>query len=291
MQKYMSYLSLLVSILLIQSCCLVEFFHNDSNKSNIVVGKYDDTILDIAYSSLNDGYPINTFEHFEAAIGFGFNSLKTDIRLTGDNNLVLCHDAGFVLNEDGKIVSFKANGKKLLIDNMTANEIVSLEHASSTKGNKYHPVLAIDYFSLCKDKSIIPYVTIRNEKVEETIDILFKMLISKNMLDDVIINVFPPSVSTCDYIRRISNSVYISYTVGEGEPVSTGLINYVSSLGNAFLCVHKKHLINLSDEMWSYADRRGVKILGWGISDKEEYQSLIRHGCRGGQIVKKEVIL
>lgn len=291
MLKRLYLTALYVSILLAMSCSFGDLQHNDVDNSEKGVGKYDDTILNIAYSSLNDGYPINTYEHFEASIGIGFNSLKTDLRLTADKKLVLCHDPGFVLNNKGKIINYNSSGNKLMIEDMTAEEIVALEHASKGEGVVCHPLLAVDYLSLCKEKNIIPYITVRNERMEETVDILFELLSREGMLEDAIINVFPPSVSTCDYIRKKSDTVYISYTVGEGEPVSIGLINHVSSLGNAFLCAHKQKLLIISSEIWSYADKKGVKLLGWGISDKEEYQTLIKSGCRGGQIVKKEVIL
>ncbi len=58
-------------------------------------------ILNIAYSDIGAA-PKNSAEHFQIAAHLGFNALKGDVRITADGGLVMCHDAGITLDENGR---------------------------------------------------------------------------------------------------------------------------------------------------------------------------------------------
>ena len=253
--------------------------------------RYDDITLDIAYSSLNDNCPINTLEHFEAAVQYGFNALKTDLRLTKDGALVLCHDPGFTLNSEGRIISYDEKNHRKIHD-MTLNEVISLEHDAFHEQLGYyaHPTTLKAFLELCVQNNVIPYITIRNEYEDETVTIIKSLLESYNLTDRAIINNYPPSVNTCNEIRRKLPYISICYTKGNGIPITKDIINIVDALGNAVLCIQRDRLQEMSESIWEYSRKKGIRIYGCEIREKADYDLFIAKGCKGFQIQRKEVI-
>lgn len=252
----------------------------------------DSIIVNIAYSSLNDQCPINTEEHFELAAQLGFNAMKTDLRLTKDGELVLCHDAGFTLNEKGRIISFdSANHRK--IHDMKLSEVLALEHEAyyNNLGYYAHPTTLKAFLEICKKSDIIPYITIRNEYVDETVTKVLELLELYDLKERVIINNYPPSIETCCKIRDKAPFLAICYTIGKDASISTQTIDTVDSLGNAIICIHKDKLMDLSEMLWRYTMKdKNLRIFAWDLRSKQEYSFLIAKGCKGFQIMNKEII-
>lgn len=273
-----------------------------SCEKNYYSSKYDDyifslravndsIIVNIAYSEINDNCPINTIEHFKSAVEIGFNALKTDIRITDDGKLVLCHDPGFTLNEKKHIIRY--NGKNdRFIRYMQESEVLMLEHEACYDYLGYHanPTTLNEFLKICKNNNIIPYITVRNEYVEETVVELKRLLELYNLKDRAIINNYPPSIKTCQIVREHLPYIAICFTTGADIKINKEIIETVDALGNAMLCVQRERLNEMSDELWLYAMEKDIRIYGCEINDKEEYNSFIAKGCKGFQILKKEVI-
>lgn len=283
------------------SCCLLTSCQTNSDevlqeleitqRTHELRAKYDDKILNIAYSSLDDGYPINTYEHFKFAIKSGFNSLKTDLRLTSDRKLILCHDAGFTLDKDGRITTFDASNCKLIHD-MTSDEILALEHLNfaSRLGYYAHPIALETYLDLCTEYNVIPYLTIRNEFQVETVKYLFDQLRKRNLVDKCIINVYPPSIATVNAIRAMSEDVSICFTLNNNEILSKSKIDEVNKMGNAFVDISYQTADVILEDVWSYAKEKDVRIFAWGVRTKDVYLYLIKKGCKGFQITRLNCI-
>lgn len=253
--------------------------------------RYDDIILDIAYSSLNDNRPINTLEHFEAAVQYGFNALKTDVRLTKDGELVLCHDPGFTLNSEERITSYDSHNHRKIRD-MMLREVLSLEHEAYHEhlGYHAHPATLKDFLSFCAENDVIPYITIRNEYEDETVSKIKGLLETYDFTDRAIINNYPPSLKTCKTIRKYLPYISISYTSGIDIVITKEWIETVDALGNAVLCVQRDRLADMSETLWAYTEEKGLRIFGCEIREKADYDLFISKGCKGFQILKKEVI-
>lgn len=58
------------------------------------------------------GYPPNTIESFEAALKAGADGFECDVRLTGDGNLVACHDG-----------NLRSNGRKVSIGRSSLDQL------------------------------------------------------------------------------------------------------------------------------------------------------------------------
>lgn len=276
----------------IQSCEKDVFDYNDPPEYvQALRERYDDIILNIAYSSLNDNCPINTFEHFEAAIHYGFNALKTDVRLTKDGELVLCHDPGFTLNAEGRIISYNQKEYRKIHD-MTLDEVLSLEHEAYHEQLGYyaHPTTLIKFLELCVEHDAIPYITVRNEYQERTVAQIKTLLESYGLIDRAILNNYPPSTGTCKTIRNYLPYIAISYTIGRNTTITREHIETINALGNAVLCVQRDRLMEMSESIWEYSRIKGIRIYGCEIEKKSDYELFIAKGCKGFQILKKEVI-
>ena len=252
---------------------------------------FDNKIINIAYSVINDGYPINTKEHFQSAISLGFNSLKTDVQLTKDNKLVLCHDPGFTFNKEGRITTFNSSDYEP-IRNLTLSQILRLEieQGNSKLGYHAHPTTLDCYLSLCSENDIIPYITVRNQHAGETVTAILDLLKYYNIKGKVIINNYPANINTCKLIRRLDSELIICYTTGQDIPLTSKIIRLAKDLGNTIICVHKDNIDKITEDMWNTIRHENIAIFGCDIYSKDDYYRFISLGCQGFQIKNKTVI-
>ena len=251
--------------------------------------KYKDSLLCIAYSGLNHSYPMNSLLHFEAAIEYGFHSLKTDLQLTKDSQLVLCHDEGYTFDNNGRIISFDPENCTLIHD-LSFEDVLSLEFRifyTEIRGYE-HPASFDDYLALCKKNNLIPFITIRQNYVEETLSSMFSLLSKYDFLEDAILNIFPSTISTCKSIRS-SYKTPICYTLYEGEVLSDEIINLVDMMGNAAICINYSSLESVTLEQIKYLKEHGIGLLTWFVSNEEQYHYALSRGCMGFQVTRKEV--
>ena len=92
---------------------------------NTYGARFGQKVLNIAYSDLTLA-PMNSAEHFYLAAHLGFDALKGDVRITRDNGLILCHDEGFTLNENGRIGGYDRNCHTRFLDTDFA-DVMKLE--------------------------------------------------------------------------------------------------------------------------------------------------------------------
>lgn len=263
---------------------------NDS--LSILKSQFDNCILNIAYSQLNDDIaPINTETHFDYAISKGFNVLKADMRLTKDNKIVLCHDAGFTLNEDGRIIGYNEDNN-ILIRNLDRDAIINLEHSYfyDSLGKYEHPMTLEKFLVICKINNVIPYITFRSEYIEETLNALTPILEKFNYTHKCIINVNPQNIDTCYQIRKYLPFISICHTLNSTELITKDIINQVYRIGNGCLCANTNALDKIDKEIFDFSRNKEIRLLGWFISDKESYKKYVNNGFCGFQITSSEVI-
>ena len=102
--------------------------------------RFDNSFNYIAYSRVETSAgSINTAEHFEWAAKQGFTALKGDVSPTSDGELIMCHDAGFVLtaaydDSDGAVnyiddsVDYDATTAKPIIE-LTKAQCLKIQHS------------------------------------------------------------------------------------------------------------------------------------------------------------------
>lgn len=250
-------------------------------------------IDNIAYSRLDDQCPINTIEHFEKAIDAGYSRLKTDMQLTKDGEIVLCHDKGFTLNKKGTIARFdrkNAKGENLIINNMTLDEVKSLEHEEFHKEMGHHGHIATleEFFHLCRKHDIPMYTTLRNYCQEETMQ-RYAQLVRKCKVEPLIMmNNYVASDKTLAIVRKYFPTMPYSYTINHSEtPLSKKMIDKIAADGNCIISIAINDADAIPDEVWDYAREKGVLIYGHFVNTREQYLHGIEKGMAGFQISKK----
>lgn len=249
------------------------------------------SILNAAYSSIGLGR-INTVLHFLSSIKAGFNALKADVRLTSDGVGVLCHDAYFTLDTNGRIKEPDASDieHNTNISDMTYEEVMSLEYDSNFTGS-YDKVCSLDLFlQICCRYNVIPYLTARStEDIAAIVESIKKYSLSKI----AVINLYPASMSSVAEVRRLDKEIKVSYTC-TGCP-SESIVDKLSEYGNCVIALfefpvgdQRKGFATFEEnaEFLKYAKNKGVAIHTGQIGDRESYEKCISYGITGFQISK-----
>lgn len=290
---------MLLRSVLLRSCVfyfIIVLFFSSCEKNNFNIDRgfnrfyFKDSLLFVAYSTLNHQYPINSLSHFRAAAEYGFNSLKADLRITKDSVLILCHDSGYTFDKDGRITRFDSENC-IQISDMLSSVILDLEVSFYSKSMGYyeHPMLFEDYLVLCDSLNVIPYVTVRGDHLSSTLNTLYGVLRSYDKEDSVIINVFPPSIKTCSFIREYGNTP-VCLTLFQGDSITQELISDVEPLGNISICVHFSCLDSITPEIKRMLDEKGIGLYTWYVSNEEECKNAISVGCEGFQVTDINVV-
>ena len=183
------------------------------NREEPLYSKYENKLILIGYSNVinPNNYVINTAEMYNYVGSQIYDGIKGDVRITSDNQLVMCHDAGFTLNSDGEIISFDSNNYTP-IRNMTLAQIEELVFAQRTSDNTDMKVPTFDEFaSICKKYGKICFATLRDENVETILPLVFSTLDKYNIRDNTIINSL--SYDTIIATRKADKRITACYTV------------------------------------------------------------------------------
>ena len=243
--------------------------------------KFDNSFNYVAYSKVIDSQgAINTAEHFEwCAKHGGFTALKGDIQLTADNVLIMCHDIGFTFDENDRIVNYKAENSTLIHD-LTAEYCLSREHQN---GNK---VIDIDtYLFICKKYGMIPYITIRDQYINEIVPILLDKLKKYTLTDRAIINSF--TLASLQAVRSADASITLSQVRYSNNAITKTTIDNAVALGNCQVCgfdFPNGSIANLTEEIMSYAREKDIRIYEAQVGDLETLDALMKMGVSGAHI-------
>lgn len=260
--------------------------------SALQAGNRMPSILDVAYSKQNDGCHINTIEHFKAAINAGFNCLKADMQMTSDGVVVLCHDNGFTLDENGRIGKFDRNCNVKICE-MKFADVQKLEYASGESERGGYPVVCTleEYVSLCSGAGVWMYVTQRNNsQIDATMAELKRLLKKYHMMKRCIVNNFPANTATCSVIHKWLPKVPISYTMTSKSDLTREVIGNIAEELPIMICLHRKFIAGLDPELMKLAASKGIKVLGWYPASQEEYSAWLDAGLAGAQITDRRIL-
>lgn len=249
-------------------------------------------VLNIAYSSQDDGCHINTIEHFKAAVEAGFNCLKTDMQRTSDGVVVLCHDAGFTIDGDGRIGKFdKKNNTP--IPEMSFKDIRKLEYASgkAEKGGFPKVCTLEEFVAFCREAGVWMYITQRNNKDIDATQAELKRILKKYRMEKkCIVNNYPANTGTCRKIHEYLPKVPVCFTMTPESPLTKEKVNEIARLAPVLICLNTRNIPTLEPEVAAYAASKGIKLLGWFPKTAGEYSDWKARGLTGAQITKRDVI-
>ena len=228
---------------------------------------YDDRILDTEYSALTN--QPNSLYFFEKAYEAGFRALKADMRLTSDNKIVLCHDAGFTLDGNGRIIAYDANNNTT-IHSLTLAQVQALEFAEQAEGEYVHPGVLDDFLVFCKRNRIVPYLTFRNEYVSDTATALWASLLTYKMEQRAIINLYPMNVGIIAALQAKQPYWLICNTRQTTIPLSQELIDETALNGCSYLCIYQDMRESITAALVQYAASKNVRIWVCGFPTEED---------------------
>ena len=166
--------------------------------------------LHISYSRIGSYGPANTKACFETAGFLGFDAIKGDIQVSADNVLIMCHDAGYSFDENGKIATSYDSSNGTLIRSMQSADILALEHSLFNMGE--HPCTVDDYLYICAKWGKIPFATIRDDDMDVVAPTLVTALKRWNLAHKAIVNSF--NVESLKAIRNLDSNIWVNVVMG-----------------------------------------------------------------------------
>jgi len=250
---------------------------------------FNSQTLNIAYSSVGLA-PINTAEHYQLAAHLGFNALKGDVRITKDGHIVMCHDAGITLDENGRIGKFdRADNLKFL--DLEYDYVKSLRYAACAEDLGYFAeVCDFDtYIRICKETGKIAYITLRDNRPDDVAREVIAVLRKYRMESHSIVNSF--TYETLCAVRRLSKVIPLSWVQGRNKPLSHEMVDKMLGLAPSivtlFLCPGTEvfeECFAASEKMFDYASANDVQIFMAIIYKYSEYAYSQMRGIQGMQI-------
>ncbi len=239
-----------------------------------------------AYSTIGT-YPINTVEHFrDAASRYRFNAVKCDVRPTADDRLICCHDAGFTLDSDGRIISYNRENA-VPIRSLTAADCLSLEHAAGYERLGYHPhpCLVEDMLRICRDIGKVAFVTIRDEYMDVVIPTLLQALRHYYMTEATIINSM--TLESLQLWRGYDRSIMLNYTLRRDADVTAAAIDAAVELGHCSVCAYGYQPDSTEPQNacdFAYAHQKNIRLFQAICSCEGSLEAALRAGYDGAQI-------
>ena len=262
----------------------------NARRSMINKRKFNGEIMNTAYSSIGLA-PINTAEHFHLAAHLGFNALKGDVRITADNKLIMCHDAGFTINAEGRIGSYNSSDSLAILES-NYDDLMALEYAESHASmGHYAKVCDFDTFvRICKETGKIVYITLRENKIEELVAGVMETLRKYRMEDHCVINSY--TLATLKEVRKYTDSIPVSMVISLGAVLTTEIVDKVIPLDNSIITMflyptdNPIELWDQSEEALNYAMENDVQIHMAQVDNYSDYSAMIQRGVQGFHILR-----
>lgn len=231
--------------------------------------------LIISHRGANKYAPQNTAPAFNSALEIGIDGFETDVHITKDGHVVICHNYTIDETSDGK-------GK---ISDMTLEELKSYDFGSyfsqSFKDTKL-PTLD-EFLSMIKDTDIkVINIEIKTPKQKETAIVRETIKAAKEhgVFDKLLISSFSPDILR--EAKRIDKNCRTGFLYGPNSPttplVAWRIFSYVKSLGCEavhpnFLFVNKKYI--------EKAHKAGLQVNPWTVDLPELIDNMIKWGADG----------
>ena len=252
--------------------------------------RFDGEFLQIAYSYVAGGGATNSKEHYEHCAKNDYDAVKADLRLTSDNQLVCCHDAGITLNADGRIVSYDSSNSTA-IHEMTKVQFMALEFNTMYDGARCHTCDLETFLRICKNAGKIAYITIRGEYVEATVAALVEAVQDASMVSRTIINSFTMDALTA--VRAVEPDLYLSLVIDPfTESERTTALTYAQGKKACQICLYYSNGSHTLAEMAADSTITAwirsciaarIRLIGAQTEDAADTNTLLKLGFCGVQ--------
>lgn len=252
--------------------------------------KFNGEVMNTAYSTIGLA-PINSAEHFQLAAHLGFNALKGDVRITADNKLIMCHDAGMTLDENGRVTSYNSSNA-LVIKETNYADLMALEYiANNGVLGHYAKVCDFDLFiRICKENGKIAYITLRENNIPNLVAGVMDTLKKYRMEDHCVINSY--TVATLQEVRKYNDTIPLSMVIALGATLTKEMVDKVIPLGNSIVTMFLYptddpiSLWDQSAEALAYAAENDVQIHMAQVGSYADYSAMVQRGVQGFHILK-----
>ena len=259
--------------------------------------RFDSQFNFVAYSAIGQiGKDINSREHFLWAAKQKFTALKGDMEITADGKIIMCHDAGFMLDTEGKISVNKYDPDaetSTEIINMAEAECLALQHA---RYGGY--VCSFDeYVRICKKYGKIAWITIRNHYTEEVrknlVDEMLRILRKYGMVKQSIVAGYP-NFAPLQVVRDADPTIMLAWVLASNGTLTKENVDRADSMGNMLICgFHfasdtldiEGKLGEETIEAIKYAHEKDIRIYEGQIHTMEQVDKLMEYGITGAQIM------
>ena len=245
----------------------------------------------IAYSTVNGIYdaPINTAAHFMKCCSpeYAFTTIKGDLQLTADNRIVMCHDPGFTLSEEGRITQY-IRTDKTDIRSMTYSQCMALQYEKAYRG-EYVGVCDFEtYIDICARSGRKAFINIRDMYIPELVNEMMPVIYRYNMQSRCIIN--SANQRSLQAVRAYDPSVALSWVISGGEP-NQGQVDAAVQLGNCLLTLVAYPTYNYGGigklkagaESLAYAREQGLRLYAAVLNRDSLTDELLQLGISGAQ--------
>ena len=244
----------------------------------------------IAYSAVNGIYdaPINTAEHYLKCSSpeYAFTSIKGDLQLTADNRIVMCHDPGFTLNAEGRIIHFNS-ANMIDIRSMTYSQCMALQYEKQYRG-EYVGVCDFEtYISICAGSGKNAFITIRDRNIPELVNEMMSIIYRYDMQSRCTIN--SHKLSSLQAVRACDPSIALSWII-YGVP-SLDQVDTAVQLGHCLLtlCAFPTSSyggidrLKAGEDCLAYAREQGLRLYTAVLNCTSFTDELLQLGISGAQ--------
>lgn len=226
--------------------------------------------LILAHRGANKVAPQNTLPAFKKAVEFSADGIETDVHLTKDGKLVICHNY---------TVDDTSNGKGTISD-MTFEELRSLDFGSYFSADFKGVTLPTveELFGVVKDMTLINIEIkapqVKNDLVKRTVEEIYNF----GLQDKVIVSCFEPECLREAKELAPELDTALLYETGDlgNEIMSFGVANYCKQL--KVRAAHPEHIL-VTKELVEDLHSNNLKVNPWTVNDEEAIIRLADWGC------------
>lgn len=225
-------------------------------------------VLNIAHRGFSGAYPENTMLAFRKAVEIGADGIETDLQMTKDGVIVICHDEKLDRTTDGSgFIKDYNYGELLKFD-------AGIKYRDDFKGEKIPTI--DEFFDYVKDKNIFINLELKNsiinyEGLEKmVIDKIYQYKLEKN----VIISSFNhySMVRVKEYDANIKTGLLCAATIYNPGKYVKG------ALADAF---HPFFLSVMDKSIVAEIKSEGIMINTYTVNEVEYMKKLISLGVDG----------
>lgn len=220
-------------------------------------------MIKLAHRGYSAYYPENTMLAFSKAIERGFDGMETDVHLTKDGYLVLCHD---------EKINRTSNGKGYIKD-MTLAQLRNYSFSNGTKYDEKIPLLE-ELLVLIKGKDILLNIELKTDKIHyQGIEKKVYDLVNQIGVQNQVIysSFYLPSLLK---MRKIDRDVYIGYLFEFSLKKKN-----IEAIENHICYVHPKYSM-IKDKTMEFYKQNDIEVATWTVPDREEYLRLKKLGVK-----------